>query len=64
MKDENKKVNKEFGLSSWAISNKTTIYVCAMEWIDGMHGWNGCILIILGPFGYFWYKIGSFLSNT
>jgi multidrug efflux pump subunit AcrB len=27
MKDENKKVNKEFGLSSWAISNKTTIYV-------------------------------------
>ena len=24
---KNKKVNKEFGLSSWAINNKTTMYV-------------------------------------
>ncbi|GGH44948.1 copper transporter [Mangrovimonas yunxiaonensis] len=27
MTDRQKKVNKEFGLSSWAINNKTTIYV-------------------------------------
>ncbi|AUC13661.1 copper transporter [Tenacibaculum sp. SZ-18] len=27
MTDQQKKVNKEFGLSSWAINNKTTIYV-------------------------------------
>ena len=27
MTEEHKKVNKEFGLSSWAINNKTTIYV-------------------------------------
>lgn len=27
MSDKNKKVDKEFGLSSWAINNKTTMYV-------------------------------------
>ena len=27
MSDKNKKINKEFGFSSWAISNKTTMYV-------------------------------------
>jgi len=27
MKNENKQVEKEFKLSSWAINNKTTIYV-------------------------------------
>ena len=27
MTDQQKKVNKEFGLSSWAINNKTTMYV-------------------------------------
>ncbi|MBL4664082.1 MAG: efflux RND transporter permease subunit, partial [Flavobacteriaceae bacterium] len=27
MTEEHKKVNKEFALSSWAINNKTTIYV-------------------------------------
>ncbi|CAM1360886.1 Copper transporter [Tenacibaculum litopenaei] len=27
MNEQNKKVDKEFGLSSWAINNKTTIYV-------------------------------------
>ena len=27
MSDQKKKVDKEFGLSSWAINNKTTIYV-------------------------------------
>ena len=27
MAKKNKKTNKEFGLSSWAIGNKTTIYV-------------------------------------
>ena len=32
----------------------------AMEWIDGMQcsgvEWNGCILVILGPFGQFGSK--------
>ena len=39
----------------------------AMEWIDGMQcsgvEWNGCILVILGPFGTFghvWLIVGSF----
>ena len=27
MAEEQKKLDKEFGLSSWAINNKTTIYV-------------------------------------
>ena len=27
MTEQQKKVDKEFGLSSWAINNKTTIYV-------------------------------------
>ncbi|RKE98932.1 efflux RND transporter permease subunit [Ichthyenterobacterium magnum] len=41
MTDKNKKVNKEFGLSSWAINNKTTMYVLI------------ALLLFLGTSAYF-----------
>jgi len=41
MTEEHKKVNKEFGLSSWAINNKTTIYVLML------------LILFLGVSAYF-----------
>ncbi|MBL4594136.1 MAG: efflux RND transporter permease subunit [Flavobacteriales bacterium] len=41
MTDQNKKIDKEFGLSSWAINNKTTIYVAMI------------ILLFMGVSAYF-----------
>ncbi|MFD0965150.1 efflux RND transporter permease subunit [Pseudofulvibacter geojedonensis] len=41
MSDKQKKVNKEFGLSSWAINNKTTMYVLIL------------LILILGGSAYF-----------
>ncbi|TNJ44259.1 efflux RND transporter permease subunit [Tamlana fucoidanivorans] len=41
MTDKQKKVNKEFGLSSWAINNKTTMYVLI------------ALILILGAGAYF-----------
>ncbi|NAS31811.1 MMPL family transporter [Flavobacteriaceae bacterium R38] len=41
MTDKKKKVNKEFGLSSWAINNKTTMYVLIV------------LILILGGSAYF-----------
>lgn len=41
MTDQHKKVNKEFGLSSWAINNKTTMYVLmAVIFILGISAFN------------------------
>ncbi len=41
MAEENKKLDKEFGLSSWAINNKTTIYVAMI------------IILVMGVGAYF-----------
>jgi len=41
MKEQHKKVDKEFGLSSWAINNKTTIYVMMiMILFSGISAYN------------------------